>query len=227
MVDTYKEKDKVVSFMRKHFLQVKTNKNTPRQNEHKGRRKSSVVFWIKNSVTILVLSLGVILVGCEENTARTIDMYNADKDMVGTVKLSENTGGVKAEVKVEGLPEGFHGIHVHESPDCSGPGFKNAGNHLNPTSEKHGLMNSEGAHLGDLPNIETDQDGKMKGEVTVIDATLLDGKNSLKGSSIIITEGKDDGMTQPSRDSGKRIICGTIEKSSGKEEESPSDPTGE
>jgi len=174
----------------------------------------------------LLLTLSImILISCEQKTARTIDMYNPSKDMVGTVKLTEQPDGVKAKVKVEGISPGFHGIHIHEFPDCSGSDFKNAGNHLNPTRKEHGLMNSKGAHLGDLPNIKVGSDGKMKGEVTVIDGTLLDGKNSIMESSIVITEGKDDGVTQPGGESGKRIICGEIKKKSKQDKESPTDPT--
>jgi len=164
-----------------------------------------------------------VLISCDQKTARTIDMYNTSKDMVGTVKLTEEPDGVKAKVKVEGLSTGFHGIHIHEFPDCSGPEFKNAGNHLNPTGKEHGLMNSKGAHLGDLPNIKVGSDGKMKGEVTIIDATLLDGKNTVKESSVIITEKADDGISQPGGESGKRIICGEITEKGDKE--SPTDST--
>jgi Cu-Zn family superoxide dismutase len=45
--------------------------------------------------------------------------------------------------------------------------------------------------------------------------TLRDGKKSLftkLGTSIVITAQKDDGMTQPSGNSGKRIACGEISK---------------
>lgn len=170
----------------------------------------------------------IVLAGCQQKNARTIDMYNDSEDKTGTVKLTEKEDGVQAKVKVEGLSPGFHGIHVHEYANCSGTDFKNAGSHFNPTGDKHGLMNSKGAHLGDMPNIKADTDGKLKGEVMVNDATLLDGRKSLlqgKGTSIVITEDPDDGMTQPGGDSGKRMMCGTIENESDEGKKSPSDPT--
>lgn len=182
----------------------------------------------KKLFVICFFSIAILLSSCQSKNARTIDMYNASEDMVGTVKLTEAPDGVKAKVKVEGVSSGFHGIHIHEYSDCSGSDFKNAGNHFNPTGEEHGLMNSEGAHMGDLPNIEADSDGELKGEVTIEEATILDGKNSLlkgEGTSIVITEDADDGMTQPAGDSGKRIICGTIKKEPDKEKDSPTDPT--
>ncbi|HLR03666.1 MAG TPA: superoxide dismutase family protein [Virgibacillus sp.] len=194
------------------------------QTHTKYYHPDSKKYLYKQLYLIGIVCIFVILVGCDQKTARTVDMYNISNDMVGTVKLSEDPEGVNAKVKVEGLSPGFHGIHVHEYAKCSGKDFKDAGNHLNPQGKKHGLMNSKGAHLGDMPNIKADSNGKMKGEVTVIDATLKDGKNTLKGSSVVITEDADDGISQPSGKSGKRILCGTIDKKE-KKGESPSDPT--
>lgn len=204
--------------MRNHLLQMKIKGQSYTTTQRKK--------YMKNTLFMLVISIFIVLLGCEQKTSLTIDMYNTSKDMVGTVKLTEDPDGVKAKVKVEGLSPGFHGIHVHEFANCSGNDFKNAGNHLNPTDKEHGLMNAKGAHLGDLPNIKVGSDGKMAGEVTIVDATLMDGNNSIKGSSMVITKDLDDGMTQPAGESGKRIICGTIKKEAGKKgKESPSDPT--
>ncbi|MGM8365168.1 superoxide dismutase family protein [Virgibacillus sp. W0181] len=174
---------------------------------------------------ILVFALSA----CQTNakTVKTINMYNTGGDMVGTAKLSETTGGVNIKLKLEGLNPGFHGIHVHEYPKCEGPDYKSAGNHLNPDGKEHGLMHPEGAHLGDLPNIEADAGGLVEGDLMLAEATLLDGKKSLlkgEGTSLIITEKQDDGVSQPGGDSGERIICGEIAASAEVEEE-PSDPT--
>jgi Cu-Zn family superoxide dismutase len=62
------------------------------------------------------------------------------------------------------------------------------------------------------------------------EATLLDGKNSLfekGGTSLIVTENQDDGVSQPSGNSGARIICGVIKKEdgAGESEDAPTDPT--
>src|SRR5690625_2255836 len=94
---------------------------------------------------------------------------------------------------------------------------------------EHGCMHPDGVHLGDLQNVEADSAGLVDVELTAADATLLSGKKSLlpkEGSSLIIDEDPDDGLTQPSGDSGTRIICGVLKKD---EEESsletPTDPT--
>jgi len=178
---------------------------------------------------MMIVFLFVFLAGCQnETTARKVDMYNGSGDMIGTAAFSEGKDGVNIKVKVTGLKPGPHGIHIHEIPSCKGPDFKSAGNHLNPEGKKHGLMNQDGAHLGDLPNIQADGSGKADANLTVSGATMKEGKKSLlnkAGSSIVITDDPDDGMTEPSGDSGQRIACGELNVEKNKKGKSPSDPT--
>jgi len=180
---------------------------------------------------LFLLSI-LFLAACQSNanTSETIEMYNGSGDMLGTAVLSEQSDGVQVKLKLEGLEPGFHGVHVHEFAKCEGPDFTSAGNHYNPEGKEHGLMHQDGPHLGDLPNIEADGSGLVDAELMLAGATLLDGKNSLfneEGTSLIVTEQQDDGVTQPGGDSGARIICGEIKKTeeSGEADESPTDPT--
>lgn len=183
---------------------------------------------LKRIVFILLL---LIFSACKMNdqSTREIDMYNADSDMVGTATFIEQPDGVKIKIKIEGLEQGFHGAHIHEFPECEGPDFVSSGNHFNPEGKEHGLMHPDGAHLGDLPNVETDSSGLTEVELFAPKATLLEGKNSfLKGAgvSLIITAGQDDGVSQPSGDSGARLICGKLtDEQQDKQNESPTDPT--
>lgn len=173
----------------------------------------------------------LLLSACQtnESSVKEIDMYNESGDMVGTATFSEQPDGVQVKVKVEGLSPGFHGIQLHENPTCKGPNFRSAGNHFNPEGKKHGLMNPDGPHLGDLPNVEADSSGMVDNELMLSGATLLDGKKSIlkeNGTSLVIHEGKDDGVTQPGGDAGPRIICGELKASPEKDNtESPTDPT--
>lgn len=182
-----------------------------------------------------VITCFIILSACqqsEHDLTRTIDMYNGDGDMVGTATLRETADGVEVKLKVEGLAPGFHGIHFHEFPVCEGPDFTSAGNHLNPEGKEHGLMHPDGSHLGDLPNVEADSSGVVDAELMVAGATLLDGKKSLlagEGTSLIIHETADDGISQPAGNAGARILCGELKKDleaeSENSSESPTDPT--
>lgn len=156
------------------------------------------------------------LVGCTANETVTeikVDMLDAAGDVYGTAVFTEETEGVGIKIDLEGLSPGFHGIHIHEKPVCDPPDFTSAGEHFNPEGDKHGLMHPEGAHAGDLPNIEADSNGKADVELTLPKTTLLEGKNSLlreEGTSLIVHEAQDDGVSQPSGESGKRILCGEI-----------------
>src|SRR5690625_448814 len=181
----------------------------------------------------MIIMVVVLLTGChwidKPKSAKTIHMYNTTGDMVGTAKLTEDTDGVKIKLALKGLTPGFHGVHIHEIAKCEGPDFKSAGNHFNPKDKQHGLMNPDGAHLGDLPNVEADEDGKVDQEITADDVTLLKGNASLveeDGTSLVVTSEADDGMSQISGDAGERIICGEL-KADKKEvdKEEISDPT--
>ncbi|WP_028783564.1 superoxide dismutase family protein [Thalassobacillus devorans] len=158
-----------------------------------------------------------VMAGCQNDSRSnaTVGMYNADGDMIGTAKLTETSGGVEVLVNVEGLEPGAHGFHVHEFPVCEGPDFTSAGNHFNPTGKMHGLMNMEGSHLGDMPNLEADESGKIvEAKAMLPEATLLDGKKSLmkgEGTSLVIHEAMDDGFSQPAGDAGARVACGKIQ----------------
>ncbi|RKQ29582.1 superoxide dismutase family protein [Oceanobacillus halophilus] len=186
-------------------------------------------------VMFLILMIFVLSAcnGGADETTRTVEMYNAAGDMVGNATLNEMPDGVQIKLKLEGLSPGFHGIHVHEFSSCEGPDFQSAGNHLDPEGNEHGLMHPKGSHLGDLPNIEADAGGLVDAELMLAGATLTDGKQSIlrgDGTSLVVHESQDDGVSQPAGDSGVRIICGEIKAdpnadSKSSAEETPSDPT--
>jgi len=79
---------------------------------------------------------------------------------------------------------------------------------------KHGLKSPEGAHSGDLPNLEVGPNEKGKLTAMLLNATLDVGVTASllgpNGSSIVIHAKADDEMTDPSGNSGDRIACGVI-----------------
>ncbi|WP_141433842.1 superoxide dismutase family protein [Bacillus sp. 03113] len=159
----------------------------------------------------------LLLTGCMEEEIKKleVDIHNEVGDSLGKIELQEQAKGVMMKIDLDGLPPGEHGIHIHEKNQCDPPDFESAGNHFNPDKKEHGLLHPKGAHAGDLPNIIVGDDGKVKADILAPSVTLKEGKNSLftkKGTSIVITEEKDDGMTQPAGDSGERIACGSITK---------------
>ncbi|MGP4040565.1 superoxide dismutase family protein [Gracilibacillus sp. D59] len=176
------------------------------------------------------LTMLIILTSCQAEDRSPLDvrLYNADKDAVGTATFKEQEGKVTVKVKVEGLEQGMHGVHIHEYAKCEGPDFQSAGNHFNPEGNEHGLMHPDGSHLGDMPNLEIEADGTADVEFELPGATLMDGNKSLlreDGTSIIIHEGQDDGVSQPAGNAGDRVVCGVISLDEATEEEKPTDPT--
>jgi Cu-Zn family superoxide dismutase len=144
-------------------------------------------------------------------------MMTADGTVVGTAFFTAaDDGGVMVQVDVAGVAAaapGEHGIHVHMVGACDPPDFMSAGEHFNPTAMKHGLENPDGPHAGDLPNMTFDEAGNGTLSATTATFTLGEGENSLMdadGSALIIHANPDDQVTDPSGNSGDRLVCGVI-----------------
>jgi len=126
----------------------------------------------------------------------------------GEVTIGEDANGVTLRLSAAGLPQGTHGVHLHETGQCDTPDFKTAGAHWNPTGRKHGRDSPAGAHMGDLANIQIEADGKG-GSIFLVSAT----RNALadaSGTSLVIHAKADDYKTDPSGNSGDRIACAVI-----------------
>jgi Cu-Zn family superoxide dismutase len=112
---------------------------------------------------------------------------DAQGNEIGAAVFIPTDGGTHIEIEVQGLPEGEHGIHVHEKGICDPGGdepFSSAGGHFNPTGAKHGapMTADTGAtpeagqsHAGDLGNITVDANG--------------DGSLSIDTTAFVLDEG--------------------------------------
>ena len=143
----------------------------------------------------------------------------ADSGVSGSVTFTEEGGGVRIDVDVAGLTPGAHGFHVHENGDC-GPGPDGtpggaAGDHFAPLGNPHGAPEADSTqrHLGDLGNLDADDNGVAQDERTD-EMLTLSGPNSIIGKALIIHSGEDDLTSQPSGNSGDRIACGVIQERS-------------
>lgn len=186
----------------------------------------------KKTGIFLIMIMTILLVACNKEEAdqtttdnknsgsdkvenKVIDIYNNEKEKIGTAELSEVAKGVVVEVEAKDLPAGLHGFHFHEKGVCEAPTFESAGGHFNPTDAKHGTEHEDGPHAGDLPNLEVNDDGTVKVTVNADNVSLSDNDDASlvdsDGTALIIHEKPDDGKTQPTGDAGDRIACGVIE----------------
>jgi len=133
----------------------------------------------------------------------------------GVIYFKEVLDGTEISGKVTGL--GIfkkHGFHIHESGDLT-DGCVSACAHYNPFARKHGGRESNERHVGDLGNLQGDQNGNC--EFSFVDTLVrLSGDYSVIGRSIIIHEDEDDLGLGNKEDSlttghaGKRVVCGII-----------------
>lgn len=140
----------------------------------------------------------------------TAALVDPEGNSHGTVTLSEDPTGVTVKVEAKGLAEGPHGLHLHESGRCTGPDFKTAGAHWNPSGREHGRDNPAGAHLGDLANLSIGPDGTGTSQFLVARARMLGGDQPLvdgDGAALVVHAKPDDYKTDPSGESGDRIAC--------------------
>jgi len=144
----------------------------------------------------------------------------------GSATLTDDDGSVAIDLTVEGLEPGDHGIHIHETGACDPAGdmpFASAGGHFDPTDAAHGPGPSSEAtpeaelpeaHAGDLGNITIADDGTGMLSLTTNRVTLANGEdNSLAdaaGSALVIHADPDDLETDPSGNSGGRLVCGVV-----------------
>ncbi|WP_160154131.1 superoxide dismutase family protein [Microbulbifer sp. ALW1] len=136
--------------------------------------------------------------------------------MLGTVTIRETPYGLVFAPDLKGLPRGLHGFHLHENGSCesamkegkSVPGLA-AGSHYDPQKTgKHGTPWGDG-HLGDLPALYVDNDGKAYEPVLAPRLKISD----LKGRALMVHAGGDNFSDQPKPlgGGGARIACGVIQ----------------
>ena len=127
--------------------------------------------------------------------------------LVGTIEVEDTKYGLKLSPKLDGLPPGVHGFHVHENSACGDNG-KAAGGHYDPRKTGHhfGPYNKDG-HLGDLPALVVNQEGKAR--IPTIAPRLKE--RDLKGRALIIHGSGDNYSDEPPLGGGgARLYCGVI-----------------
>jgi len=169
-------------------------------------------------ITLLALALlpGAVVLAAETKAAEArAVIIDLEGERIGEARLRGGPEGVVIRLKLEGLPGGWKGLHIHGQGTCEDPhaGFMASGGHLDPDGRQHGLLNPQGPERGDLPNIWTNNDGFVKVEVYAPGVSIQGGKAGLldgDGAALVIHEGEDDHYSQPIGGAGARIACGVI-----------------
>jgi Cu-Zn family superoxide dismutase len=104
-------------------------------------------------------------------------------------------------------------MHIHDAGLCDGPAFASAGPHWNPAARQHGRDNPAGAHAGDLPNLDiaAGEIGLQSFDLPGVMLTGTAGLIDTNGAALVIHAAPDDMMTDPTGNSGARMMCGVIE----------------
>lgn len=169
----------------------------------------------------LFAALLIVVAGCTQNTET--EMMSTEKGMehstlvatmmpvnnsgvYGSVTFSKTDDGVSIEGSFEGLTPGSHGFHIHEYGDCTADDGTSAGGHFNPSNNEHGAPTDELRHMGDLGNIEANEEGMAS--VSVNDPMV--SLEQILGRGVIIHAGEDDLQSQPTGAAGSRVACGVI-----------------
>ncbi|MFC3172858.1 superoxide dismutase family protein [Novosphingobium bradum] len=166
------------------------------------------------SVTLLAAVAQPILAERPLRPVAVATLYRPNGTVAGTVSVMPRPAGSVLEVEISGVAPGVHGMHLHAVGKCEGPGFASAGGHLNPDHRAHGNLNPAGQHLGDLPNVTAGEDGRISAKIRTpmrpfkLASTLLGGE----GTALVLHADADDYKTDPSGNSGARIVCGVFER---------------
>lgn len=190
---------------------------------------------IRSLVGAAAFSLAAAGAAAQSSQTARADMADANGKPIGQVAFTGMPNGVLIRIELDGLPPGWHAIHIHETASCEPP-FASAGGHFNPGDERHGFGEG-GAHAGDLPNIHADADGRVRAEMfndrialgddpptdvnavnraigAVRSAAGTRAHNVLggNGTSVIVHADPDDYRTDPAGAAGNRIACGVIQR---------------
>ena len=165
---------------------------------------------------VAVALIGQSAVARAPHRLATAPLVTTEGKTVGKATINEYGGRLHLTLHVLRQSPGEHGLHIHAIGLCTPPDFSSAGAHWNPTSHQHGAENPMGPHAGDMANLNVGANGVGRAHIDLGPGSLSGGKSPLldkDGASIVIHETADDMKTDPSGNSGKRLVCGVFKKS--------------
>ena len=168
----------------------------------------------KEAEQIIETEIEEVVEGTKTDKTITVTMSpKSDSNVTGTVIFNDEDGQVTMEGKLSGLTEGVHAIHLHEKADCSSPDGKSSGGHWNPAGQPHGAWGAEsGFHKGDIGNMTANAEGNAEISLTTDQWCIGcgDDTKNIIGKAVIVHQGEDDLISQPSGAAGARVSCAGI-----------------
>lgn len=164
-------------------------------------------------------ALSVILLGACSNgptvyqdpSAMAVLSSTQNSSVHGVATFVRSGGVAVVNLNMAGFkPNSVHGLHIHESGDCSARDGSSAGAHFNPASKQHGGTSGSNRHMGDLGNVTADANGEVLESFNVSDIAFGTGTDSIVGRGLVIHADRDDLKSQPAGNSGARVACGLI-----------------
>jgi Cu-Zn family superoxide dismutase len=136
-------------------------------------------------------------------------MHDLEGRDLGRIAVRDTPAGLLIDVRLDRVPSGTHGFHVHSVGRCEPP-FESAGAHLATAKHAHGFLDEQGPHAGDLVNLEVPSGGRVRQTLRAPDLTMADLRDA-DGAAFVLHARPDDYETQPSGGSGDRIACARID----------------
>jgi len=166
----------------------------------------------------VLLTVLLLIVGCylfDDHAQADMFLTQSGKN-VGKIIFKDTPQGLLVQVNLKNLPEGLHGFHIHENPNCEAATDENgklqaalsAGGHYDPDKSGHHLGPTGQGHKGDLPVLKVPQNGMVQIQFYTPRLTAKE----VRDKSVIIHEGGDNYKDKPNPlgGGGKRMACGVI-----------------
>ncbi|MEA1065103.1 superoxide dismutase [Cu-Zn] SodC [Apirhabdus apintestini] len=169
-----------------------------------------------------VLSTFALLVACGSAHAASeeikMNMVTAQGigQEIGSVKIEETSAGLTFTPDLKALPAGKHGFHIHAEGSCEPKSIKGktvaagaAGGHFDPLNTGKHLGPQGNGHLGDLPALLVNEQGRATAPVV---APRLKKLEQIEGLALMVHVGGDNMSDHPKPlgGGGERFACGVI-----------------
>lgn len=164
-------------------------------------------------VLVVMFSVGTVIAEEKKIQMNLVNERGLGEN-IGTITVIDSKYGLMLSPQLSNLPPGIHGFHIHQNPDCGTMTMDKpmaasaAGGHYDPLkTNKHEGPYGQG-HLGDLPVLYVDKDGKASLPVLAPRLKVSD----VKGRSLMIHAGGDNYSDLPEKlgGGGSRIACGVV-----------------